>query len=297
MKTYNIFYSWQSDIESNDRFIEDCLKEAIETIKADPNINAQFKIDRDTMNENGTPDIPNTVFNKISDQTDIFLSDITIINKKFWTNDNKIRLTPNPNVLLELGFAASTIGWENILCVINTAYGKPSELPFDIKFRKPLEYCLAESYNTEQEDLEREKLTSEFKATILSLNPNEKKYRLRETAKVLESNEWISIGDTSIDNQDWGELKIQHEINNIFRFEFESKTNPIDGDWTGQLYLNNDFFFSGKINYELNNKSSYGLKEFFIDEKEGYYYLYLFPINLRPGDHGREVFKREIKNS
>jgi hypothetical protein len=204
-----------------------------------------------------------------------------------------LRLTPNPNVLLELGFAASTIGWENIICVINTAYGKPSELPFDIKFRKPLEYELPEENRTTVKEEQEMKLIDEFTKTLLSLNPNEKKYRLRETAKVLVSNEWVSIGDTSIDNRDWGSLKITHEINNIFKFEFTSKTNIGNGDWTGQLYLNNDFFYSGKINYELNNKTNYGLKEFFIDERSDHYYLYLFPINLRQGDHGREVFKRK----
>jgi hypothetical protein len=77
MKTYSIFYSWQSDIKSNDSFIENCLKKAIEKIQTD---SIEFTIDRDTLNKNGTPDIPNTVFNKIANETDIFLSDISIKN-------------------------------------------------------------------------------------------------------------------------------------------------------------------------------------------------------------------------
>jgi len=289
MKTYNIFYSWQSDIKQNDTFVQSCLTAAIEKINS---TDTEYKIDRDTLNKNGTPDIPNTVFNKISDEIDIFVSDISIINKKHKTNGNNLRLTANPNVLLELGYAASAILWENIICVFNTAYGQPDELPFDMRYRKPILFYLPESCNSTTEECEKNKLIEEFEKTIRSLNPNEKKYRLRETAKVLISNQWQSIGITSNDNKDYGNLKITHEINNIFKFAFTSKTEPGSGDWTGQLYLNKDFFYSGKINYELNSRNSYGFKEFFIDERDGYYYLFLFPINLNQGDHGREVFKR-----
>jgi len=240
-----------------------------------------------------TPDIPNTVFNKIADEIDIFISDITIINKKHPTSANNLRLTPNPNVLLELGFAASAILWDNIICVMNIAYGLPNELPFDMRYRKPINFNVPQDCDNKTKESEKEKLTEEFEKTIRSLNPNEKKYRLRETAKVLVSNKWQSIGVSSNDNKDWGNLTITHEINNIFKFEFKSKNEPDSGDWTGQLYLNKDFFYSGKINFELNSRNSYGFKEFFIDDRDGYYYLYLFPINLNQGDHGREVFRRE----
>ena len=289
MKTYNIFYSWQSDITQNDQFIATCLDDAIKNIQSK---DTEFKIDRDTLNKNGTPDIPNTVFNKIADEIDIFVSDISIINKKHKTIDNNLRLTPNPNVLLELGFAASAIQWENIVCVMNTAYGQPDELPFDMRYRKPIVFNVPESCDITTKETEKRILTEEFEKTIRSLNPNEKHYRLRETAKVLVSNEWQSIGISSNDNKDYGNLKITHEINNIFKFVFTSKIEPGSGDWTGQLYLNKDFFHSGKINFELNSRNSFGFKEFFIDEREGFYYLYLFPVNLNQGDHGREVFKR-----
>lgn len=290
MYIYNIFYSWQSDIKQNDLFVQECLENAIHNIKS---LDTKFKIDRDTLNKKGTPDIPNTVFNKIADEIDIFISDITIINKQHQLIVNNLRLTPNPNVLLELGFAASAILWDNIICVMNIAYGIPDELPFDLRYRKPLQFNLPEDCDNKTVKSEMEKLTEEFEKTIRSLNPNEKKYRLRETAKVLVSNEWQSIGKSSNDIEDWGNLTITHEINNIFKFLFVSKSEPIYGDWTGQLYLNKDFYFSGKINFELNSRNSYGFKEFFIDERENYYYLFLFPINLNQGDHGREVFKRK----
>lgn len=290
MRTYNIFYSWQSDIKQNDKFVQDCIADAIKNINS---TDSEYKIDRDTLNKNGTPDIPNTVFNKIADEIDIFISDISIINKKHRTTSNNLRLTPNPNVLLELGFAASAILWDNIICVMNIAYGLPDELPFDMRYRKPITFDIPEGCDNGVLEAEKKKLTEEFEKTIRSLNPNEKKYRLRETSKVLVSNDWQSIGDRSNDDKNYGNLTITHEINNIFKFVFTSKSEPGSGDWTGQLYLNKDFFYAGKINWELNNRNSYGFKEFFIDEKDGYYFLYLFPINLNQGDYGREVFKRK----
>ena len=49
---------------------------------------------------------------------------------------NKIfnkKLTPNPNVLIELGYAIHLLGWERIICVNNVKYGKNELLPFDLR--------------------------------------------------------------------------------------------------------------------------------------------------------------------
>lgn len=199
MKTFNIFYSWQSDISQNNTIIHVCLESAIRKIIG---LDFKYNIDRDTLNSKGTPDIPNTVFRKISDDTDIFIADITIINKRFRTNKNNLKLTPNPNVLLELGFAANAIQWENIICVMNEAFGTPDELPFDMKYRKPLTFNVSE-YSSDLAT-EKEKLINEFEKTIRSLNPNEKRYRLRETEKILVSDNWQSIGKNSIESENWG---------------------------------------------------------------------------------------------
>jgi len=50
---------------------------------------------------------------------------------------------PNPNVLIELGYAAKALGWDRLILVLNTAYGPPDELPFDLKHRRfPLTYSV-----------------------------------------------------------------------------------------------------------------------------------------------------------
>ena len=74
------------------------------------------------------------IFAKI-DQCDIFVADISIINPNI-----DFRKTSNPNVLIELGYASSKLGWDKILCIHNLMYGKIEDLPFDIRHRKPIAY-------------------------------------------------------------------------------------------------------------------------------------------------------------
>src|SRR5205085_1155266 len=49
------------------------------------------------------------------------------------------RPTPNPNVLIELGYAAHRHGWNGILCVFNAATGRVEDLPLH---PPALDHCL-----------------------------------------------------------------------------------------------------------------------------------------------------------
>jgi len=52
---------------------------------------------------------------------------------------------PNPNVLIELGWALKVIGGDRLIAVVNTAEGwKSDDLPFDIRHRRALTYELSE---------------------------------------------------------------------------------------------------------------------------------------------------------
>ena len=138
-KVYVAFYSWQSDLEakSNKNLISGCIEKAIKEIndKFSSNFEFEVNIDRDTRNENGSPDIADTIFEKIR-KTDIFVCDVTIINNIFSGDQLKKRLTPNPNVLIELGFAIHVLGWERIICINNTKFSQLELLPFDIRGRR-----------------------------------------------------------------------------------------------------------------------------------------------------------------
>ena len=146
-----VFYSWQSDLpnDTNRRFIATALEKAIREVDSsleiakddrpdDPNIG----MDQDTQGVPGTHDIVHTIFDKIQNAS-IFIGDISIINKGLaspTSQTNTYRLTPNPNVLIELGYAANYLGWDKIICVFNAAFGDVRELPFDLHTRRILPY-------------------------------------------------------------------------------------------------------------------------------------------------------------
>ncbi|MBZ9686814.1 hypothetical protein G9F72_010805 [Clostridium estertheticum] len=133
---FNVFYSWQSDLPNKDNrsFIEECIKKAMKMNAGDINVGEIFDYDRDTKGVSGSPDIADIIFNKIS-KSDLFICDISIIN-----SDYDGRKMPNPNVLVELGYAAKTIGWEKIICFFNIKYGCLDDIPFDLNHRRIFHY-------------------------------------------------------------------------------------------------------------------------------------------------------------
>ena len=132
-----VFYSWQSDSPGglNRWFIRDALKAAIDQlgIKGEQ----ALRLDHDTKNEPGTPDIPYVICEKISSSA-IMVADVSLVGA---TGVGKG--LPNPNVMVELGYAAHCLGWERIILVMNAHFGAPEGLPFDLRHRRfPLCYTL-----------------------------------------------------------------------------------------------------------------------------------------------------------
>jgi hypothetical protein len=141
---YTIFYSWQSDLPNNKNrsFIEKCIERAIKTTGNSTEFEPYFDYDRDTKNTTGSPDICETIFSKI-DKSDLFIGDISIVN-----NDYAGRKSPNPNVLLELGYAAKKLGWSKIICFYNLEFGDINDLPFDLSHKRIFTY---DSRRTDEE--------------------------------------------------------------------------------------------------------------------------------------------------
>ncbi len=131
-----VFYSWQSDLpnKTNRSFIEDALEKAAKAIRDDDSIQVEPVIDRDTVGVAGSPEISKTIFSKI-DQAKVFVCDISIIN-----SGTDARPAPNPNVLIELGYALKALGENRIIMVLNDVYGMPEVLPFDLRMRRVTRY-------------------------------------------------------------------------------------------------------------------------------------------------------------
>jgi hypothetical protein len=160
-----IFYSWQSDTENRigRGFIQWALDRAIKALNADADVDPadrDLRADRDTINVSGMPPLADTIFGKI-DRAVAFLSDLTHVATR-----TKGQLSPNPNVLLEHGWALKSRGWGRMIGVMNTAMGHPDDhpLPFDLThFKRPiLFHCPADASDEDrqaarlglQEDLE-----------------------------------------------------------------------------------------------------------------------------------------------
>ena len=143
MSTFKIFYSWQSDLPGNKtrNFIRRCIDDAIAFAGASETIEAIR--DEATKDTTGSPNIVTTLFSKIDD-CDLFIADVSLCftgdEKKEQDGKEMIKHSPNPNVLLELGYAAKTLGWERVICLCNTDFG--SDYPFDIAQNRRTPYSL-----------------------------------------------------------------------------------------------------------------------------------------------------------
>src|SRR6266851_4010698 len=134
-----IFYSWQSDIKAaaNRTLIQDALEAAAEELRADGSISVEPVVDRDTQAVPGAPDIRGTILEKI-DASAAVVADVTIVGR------GNARPTPNPNVLIELGYALKSLGPRRVILVQNVAFGAPEDLPFDLRQKRVLTYSSAE---------------------------------------------------------------------------------------------------------------------------------------------------------
>lgn len=134
-----IFYSWQNDLpnKTNRGFIGDAMELAVRELHRDPEIEVEPVIERDVAGTPGSPDIAHTIFAKIK-EVEVFVGDVSIINS------GAARPTPNPNVLIELGYAMGVLGAERIIMVLNATYGGPELLPFDLRGRITVVYSMPE---------------------------------------------------------------------------------------------------------------------------------------------------------
>lgn len=137
-KSLRVFYSWQSsrDATVNRYFIKDAIQLAAKNLEKDISLSESILVDHDTKGVSGTPDITSTIFSKI-DNADIFIADLTFVD------DHK---NFNPNVLIELGYALSSLGSDRVILVMNDHFGSATEesMPFNLRHKRfPISYTLA----------------------------------------------------------------------------------------------------------------------------------------------------------
>jgi hypothetical protein len=164
------FFSWQSDTLSKEgrNFIEKALKTAVARITQDVAVEEAVRdglaVDKDTKDVPGSPPIFDTILKKISNAA-IFVPDLTFVGKR-----RNGKPTPNPNVLIEYGWALKSLGYYQIIPVMNAAMGGPESMPFDMAhLRFPITYNLPEGAPEGTLKIEREELTKKLEKAVRTI--------------------------------------------------------------------------------------------------------------------------------
>jgi len=163
-----VFYSWQSDSpnSTNRNFVESALEKAIKTLNDSGDIEGEIVLDKDTQGEPGTPPVTETILKKIR-ECSAFVPDISFVGKT-----EAGRLIPNPNVLIEYGYALSVLRHGRLVPVMNTEHGEPTAqtLPFDMhQLRHPMQYHLPAGADGEMRKSVKERLVKELTAALRAI--------------------------------------------------------------------------------------------------------------------------------
>lgn len=169
-----VFYSWQNDRDPKTTryFIKEAIEKAIKAVNQDIDVHdatreedsSALAIDHDTKDVPGTPDIVNTIYEKI-DTCGIFLADLTYV-----VHSPKGDGLSNPNVLAERGYALRALGSERLIAVMNTAYGEAKDLPFDFRHvRHPNQYRLGVGASAPDRKKQQELLVNQIATAIRTI--------------------------------------------------------------------------------------------------------------------------------
>jgi len=131
-----VFYSWQSDIPTNTNrgFIAKALEFAIEDINRRRNLS--LVLEQGSRDLPASPDVVESILHKIDNAT-VFIADVTPISKSGG------KVIPNPNVMLELGYAIKTLTPARIITIHNDVFGDVRLLPFDLGPERQITYSVA----------------------------------------------------------------------------------------------------------------------------------------------------------
>lgn len=121
-RTAKVFLVWQSDLEQTRKELRKCVQKACDQLSKGGDADVLF--DSDTRGIAGAVQIDQIVMEKIR-TADVVVVDVTPIANR------GEKTIPNPNAMVELGFAMATVGLERIIMVRDVSV--TGDLPFDIR--------------------------------------------------------------------------------------------------------------------------------------------------------------------
>jgi hypothetical protein len=200
---YKIFYSYQSDInpDFNKIFIQLAIEKAITKLN---NQGLDVSLDFGFRGTPGTTILISEMLDK-SKNADLVIVDLTYTSSKAWYDSYKLNLfgkelrflnnliekkSPNPNVLLETGYAWSQKGYNRTLAIMNIAFGNPEELPVDFKgFRYPIQYDFSE-INITDRTAKLEELSLDLLKAFKTAMKAEIQYQIEKWKPIYVKSEW-----------------------------------------------------------------------------------------------------------
>jgi hypothetical protein len=236
----HIFFSWQADLapKTGRNLIERALAQAIAAIKADAEVDPaqrELAVDRDTAGVPGSPPLVETIFSKV-DRATAFLSDLSYVGTRA---DG--RRMPNPNVLLEHGWALRALSWRRIISVMNVAYGHPDEhpMPFDLQhFRRPILYDCPDDASNEQRAAARESLAVSLRTALRAIL-DDKKLAIEPAAALPEPHPHdVELLETVRGQLPVGLQRFLHDHNfgDAFRRDILDPIHQMNEDWRGARF-------------------------------------------------------------
>ena len=131
MPPLRVFYSWQADLSDGTTrsFIAECHDQAAKELATKGEITVQTCPERKPANA--------ATILKMIGSCDLFVCDLT-----FQGSSEDRRGNPNPDVLFELGYAVKSLGWDQVVGIVNEAFGDVDFLPFHVDRSRVFRYCL-----------------------------------------------------------------------------------------------------------------------------------------------------------
>lgn len=131
---HKVFWSWQSDAPKRETrdLIQVALYAAVQDIAGEFDKAKRVEVDQDVKGVVGMAPIAETILEKI-DAAAVFVGDVTPIAVS--GKGKKQKKIPNPNVMLELGYARHALGMSRLLPIFNRSIRATrfEDMPFDLR--------------------------------------------------------------------------------------------------------------------------------------------------------------------
>lgn len=148
---YRVFYSWQSDKQEVSQKIEEALRNKFKKMSKR---GIDIELVKATDGASGSRILEEMILENIK-KCDFFIADLTPVTK-FTTADGKTKLIPNPNCILEFGYALRHFSPECVIAYIQLEDGdNHHELPFDLNHRTYNHFKSGDNVKIDEKELLR----------------------------------------------------------------------------------------------------------------------------------------------